>query len=282
MTGKISMLEKLNYFLLQFKQLNSTTIKTDDYFSKLERIICEFSSFILCKENVEKWRSIIYDEIIDKLVLELRDQSAFAVWAIEKYRASELLKNNKNVDDYFNNIEMCIENEFESCRINSNSKVMLIGSGAFPMTLLLITKKTKADVIGLDIDSEAVHLAKKILAVLDNSGCIKVTSLPVEQLEFTKTATHIIFASTVKEKFAILNQLHSITNNDVIVAMRYGNDFKSLFNYPLEKIDKSLWTLEKNIIQPNSIFDIAIYLKKENCKYSNLQIQGEKLYGNYE
>ena len=43
--------------------------------------------------------------------------------------------------------------------------------------------------------------------------------------------------------------------------MRYGNGFKSLFNYPLERINDSLWQIVNNVSQEENIFDIALYKK---------------------
>ena len=53
--------------------------------------------------------------------------------------------------------------------------------------------------------------------------------------------THIIFSSTIPIKYDILDQLYELTNDNVVVAMRYGNGIKSLFNYPSQKTDDKHW-----------------------------------------
>ena len=263
MNDKTIMIQRLNDFLSTFRRFNASDKRDKIMYHEMEYVIGEFSSFILDKRNVELWNSMECqaDAALTMLAEQLRNQSAFCVWTLEKYRAIELQENRRDVAGYFRNIEGCIESEFGSFEITCDSKVLMIGIGAFPMTPLLIAKKTGAEIVGIDTDSEAVDLAKEVIAIAYKNARIAIEERKVDQLEFTRIATHIIFASTVKEKFAILKQLHPLTDNGVVVAMRYGNGFKSLFNYPLERINDSLWQIVNNISQEENIFDIALYKK---------------------
>lgn len=91
---------------------------------------------------------------------------------------------------------------------------------------------------------------------------VRVQNSELDQLGFIKDVTHIIFSSTVKEKYDILDQLHDLTRDEVTIAMRYGNDLKSLFNYPLRKVNLAKWTLINRVLRPNQVFDIALYQKQ--------------------
>lgn len=263
MKNQEAFVTQLNAFLSEFRQLNISYKQNKNNYSNMEKTIGEFSLFILSKKNEEIWKQLEcqYDDGLAKRVAELRDQSALCVCAMEKYRAIELQKNRQGIADYFSNIEACIETEFSSFEVTSDSNVLLIGSGAFPMTPLLVAKKTGAEVVGIDIDTEAVNLARNVVNLLYKNARITIKDCSVDQLEFTQKATHIIFASTIKMKFNILKQLHPLTNKDVVVAMRYGNGLKSLFNYPLQDVDSSLWKMVDNVSQPKNIFDIALYKK---------------------
>ena len=128
-----------------------------------------------------------------------------------------------------------IEEEFSNFTINRDSRVLLIGVGAFPMTPLLIAKNTQAKI---EVNTESY---------LD--------------LSFTKEATHIIIASTIPEKLDILQDMYSLTNEKAVVSMGYGNGFKSLFNYPLTEIQNETWKNAENIHFDNNVFDVAMYIK---------------------
>lgn len=73
--------------------------------------------------------------------------------------------------------------------------------------------------------------------------------------------THIIFSSTIPIKYDILNELYTLTNDEVVVAMRYGDDIKALFNYPSQATDETQWRCEELQTRPKQIFDIALYRK---------------------
>ncbi|UUZ84724.1 methyltransferase domain-containing protein [Paenibacillus sp. P26] len=180
---------------------------------------------------------------------------------MEKYRALKLLNGKAERTDYFKNIEACIEQEFGSFQVRSGSKVFMVGSGSFPMTPLLVAERTEAEVVGIDIDEEAVELGRKVTEVLGSGLRIRLEHASVEHLDETKEATHIIFSSTVADKYEPLDRLHSLTNEHVVVAMRYGDRLKSLFNYPMQAVDGRKWKLVETILRPDHVFDNALYKK---------------------
>ncbi|NMO97663.1 nicotianamine synthase family protein [Paenibacillus lemnae] len=259
------LLQQLNSFLQQFRELNLSFQQGKENYEEMENVIGAFTSFVLNRDYEILWESVQQNSDLrfSSIVSQLREQSAYCVWAMEKHRAAELLKNRNEIADYFSNIESCIETEFGSFEISSDSKVLMIGSGAFPMTPLLIAERTGAEVVGIDIDPEANELARQVITLLGDSLDIRIEQVTVDQLPFTREATHIVFASTIKEKFQLLSQLHALSREDVVIAMRYGDGLKSLFNYPLQDVDSSQWTMVHNVSQPQQVFDIALYRKSE-------------------
>jgi hypothetical protein len=90
---------------------------------------------------------------------------------------------------------------------------------------------------------------------------ITLEHVPVEALPFTGEATHVIFSSTVEAKYDLLDLLHALTRDDVVVAMRFGDRLKSLFNFPMQQVDQRKWRLVDTIRRPEQVFDIALYVK---------------------
>ncbi|MNW41197.1 Nicotianamine synthase protein [compost metagenome] len=265
MTTPAMLIQYVEAFLSEFRELNMSYDQHANNYSEMEKTIGEFTAFVLNQQNEEIWKQVESQFNNNKLarnIAELREQSAYCVWAMEKYRAMELLLNRQGIAEYFNNIEACIASEFGRFEITTGSKVLLIGAGAFPMTPLLIARKTGAEVVGIDIDPEAVGLARNVVSLLGQNSSIRIENITIDQLDFTQRATHIVFASTIKEKFELLQQLHPLTNGNVVVAMRYGNGLKSLFNYPLQDVDSSLWRIVNRVQQPGNVFDVAIYKKE--------------------
>lgn len=255
--------EDLNQFLVRFNYLAAKYDHTINHCTELEVLIDEYSKFIISERNKAAWEQLVQHESRDfyQLVEELRMKSALCVAIMEKYRALKLLNGTTESTNYFKNIESCIEKEFGQFQITSESKVLLVGAGSFPMTPLLIAKRTGAKVIGIDIDDEAIKLGRKVVGELGGDLNIEIEKKVVEDIEYANELTHIIFSSTVEDKYDILGQIHSWTNENVVVAMRYGNQLKSLFNFPMREVDAEKWRMVDNILRPDHVFDIALYKK---------------------
>ncbi|MFA1736797.1 nicotianamine synthase family protein [Lysinibacillus fusiformis] len=262
MDDRMLFLKKLQDFDKKFQfiiQQNKEQQRIN-YFELCE-IMDEYSSFIINRDNEEQWTNI--KESIEILLLtdNLRMNASVCVQILEKYRALLLSHEQEAVTDYFRNIENCIGKEFGDFEITSQSKVLLIGSGSFPITLLMVAERTGADVFGIDIDDEAIRLGKHVVNKLGNHLSIQIDKKTVGELAVIKQVSHIIFSSTVSNKYDILDQLYDITNKDVLVAMRYGNGLKSLFNYPMQKVDDTKWHIVEEIKHPQHVFDVILYQK---------------------
>ncbi|NUU75213.1 nicotianamine synthase family protein [Paenibacillus xylanilyticus] len=259
--------KQLNDFSTTFEQLAKVYDHSVQHSEQMENAINSYSHWITDKHHESFWADKELERSTDfeQLVLNLRQQSSLCVAIMEKYRAMKLQQGEVEIADYFKNIEECIEKEFGSFHVTSDSKVLLIGSGAFPMTPLLIARRTGAQVVGIDIDDEAIGLGQAVVETLGAGLRIHLQKALVQELAYTKEATHIIFSSTVAMKYDILDQLYSLTNEHVIVAMRYGNGLKSLFNYPQQATDHQKWRLVDNILRPDDVFDIALYQKASHA-----------------
>lgn len=250
-------------YLQQFASMANRFDGTTDRSSELETVIDDYSAFITDEGNREAWEQLERESCADfaQLVEELRKTSARCVSIMEKYRALKLLNGNAARTEYFQNIESCIETEFGSFQVSSGSKVLMVGSGSFPMTPLLIARRTDAEVIGIDIDEEAIGLGRRVTEMLGSGLRIRLEHTLIEQLEEARDLTHIIFSSTIAQKYDLLDRLHPLTNERVVVAMRYGDRLKSLFNYPMQQADERKWKLVDTLLRPDHVFDIALYQK---------------------
>lgn len=258
-----ALLRQLDVFIQKFSKLNRDFQNGICVPDEAEKVLGDYTAFILEPENKRIWDQYVQADIpeIQGRVVNAQRESAHCVWAMEKYRAMALISTGDGPAEYFKNIEGCIEDEFGHFQANENSKILMIGVGAFPMTPLLIARNTGAKVVGIDIDEDAVAYAKKVIEILGQGLDIEVCSDHYSELNFTKEATHIIFASTIAEKYDILKDLYALTNQDTVVIMRYGNGFKSLFNYPLVDMTEELWRKVEIVYCEGNVFDVALYKK---------------------
>ncbi|WP_110114801.1 class I SAM-dependent methyltransferase [Bacillus sp. CGMCC 1.16541] len=259
----MSLQEQVVEFVRAFDELAPEQAHKMTQLAELEKVMDDYATFVTNQAYKEEWNNVMKQpsDSFTQAIEEARAKSARCVTIMEKHRAMKLLEGQKGKTDYFQNIESCIEEEFGQFEVTSSSKVLLVGSGAFPMTPLLIARRTGAEVIGIDIDDEAIELGRRVVQELGEGLPIQLERVTVEELPTIHDMTHIIFSSTVNCKYDILDQLHTLTNDDVVVAMRYGNEVKSLFNYPMQEVDEKKWTLVDNVWRSHQVFDIALYKK---------------------
>jgi hypothetical protein len=229
----------------------------------LEATMADYSVFVTDERNEAPFLALEQEGSpgTAELVGDLRAQSARCAAVIEKYRALRLLDGTEGASGYFANVESSIAEEFGALAPTAHSSVLLVGSGSFPMTLLHIAERTGAPVAGVDIDREAVALARRVVRQLADSADITLECRTVEDLPFTRRATHVVFSSTVQVKYDLLHRMHPLVRDDVVVAMRFGDGLKSLFNYPMQPVDPQRWRLVETIRRPDQVFDIAVYMK---------------------
>lgn len=264
MNPKHGINKQLQEYLRQFETLYYQVLEDEHYIQALETLVDHYSQFILnpiAKHQFEDWSN---NEAKASLTHQLQDITSQCVKRVEEIRAKRLLDGRSSTTGYFDNVEQCIQEEFGQFHFGKEDKLLLIGSGAYPMTLVQVAKETGASVIGIDIDSQAVDLGQRIVQVLAPNEDIAITNQTVEEIDDMQTITHIIFSSTIPVKYDILNQLHAITNDNVVVAMRYGDGIKSLFNYPSHQTAETKWRCVERLSRPEHIFDIALYRKASN------------------
>lgn len=237
--------------------------------SELENEVDRFSRYILNESNTLRFHDWQTTQMRPpSIVPALADITAKCVKLMEVLRAKRLILGEQTDTTYFQNIEHCIQEEFGQFEITSNDTVLLVGSGAYPMTPIQIAKETGAKVVGIDIDAEAIDYGRQVIEALAPNEPIELYQTTVDQLPQIKDVTHVIFSSTVPVKYDILAQLYALTGPNTVVAMRYGNDLKSIFNYPKRDTNPKQWVCVDEVIQPNQIFDIAVYQKADIARGS--------------
>ena len=173
---------QLQYYLEQFTYLHQLVLEDSRHIVDLENLIDEYSQWIL--QPLAEHHYLTWNDLETKISFtkKLQEVSAKCVKQVEVIRAQRLLNGRASTSGYFENIEHCINEEFGRWQIGQNDKLLLIGSGAYPMTLIQVAKETGAAVIGIDIDSEAVDLGQRVVNVLAPNEDIVISNQTVDQL----------------------------------------------------------------------------------------------------
>ncbi|MGG4488564.1 nicotianamine synthase family protein [Metabacillus idriensis] len=261
MEDRYTFLVSMKILLHEITELSAFIKKSSPCCERLTEKLNELSAFVVDEKNEKQWRLWESDQEIKKYASLLRETSSAAVAALEKHQSVCTTKSNADMSGYFSSLSSAVKMDAVRCEISGTSEVFFIGSGAFPLSALTIAKETGARLTCLDIDEEAVEMGREIAGLSGLRDNVRFTSAPVSELPAIKRATHVVIASLVKEKTAIIEQLSSLLPHQAKVILRYGNGLKSIFNYPYHDSPESVWKTE-HVYQDKRFYDTLILTKK--------------------
>lgn len=271
MSDKYEFLYSIKMLRHEINELSAFIKESKFCYEMLTNKLDDLSKFVVNEENDKQWQLWGEDEEIRMYSAELREASSKAICTIEKYQSFCTFNNQADISDYMSTLCDSIKKELETFEINVRSKVIFIGSGAFPISALTIAKQTGAEIVCLDIDVEAVEMGKNIAELSGLESSISFTNKTVSELSFMKDATHVMIASLVENKLEVLEDLKSVLPEDAKVIIRYGNGLKSMFNYPLDQDLSNDWNYTK--FEQGDLFYDTIVLKKGMTSYEGKEIR---------
>lgn len=256
------MIERFEFILtlklleVEIKQTAAWAEACLDGFELLKNKLDILCDFINKPEHEQKWRMWGHEQEVAQQARALRDTAAEALCGLEKLQSRRIHNQEHHISCYMDQLSDSVRTELDSLHIHEESKVLFIGSGAFPLSCFTIAQETGAEVWGLDIDKEAVELANHAAIKSGFGYRVYFTHHRPMELAYTKEATHIIVASLVPNKLQVLEELKQAASSQAKIMMRYGNGLKSLFNYPLET-ELMDWTQSK-VSLPSLMYDTII------------------------
>lgn len=257
MRQKFEFLLSLRLLECEIKELTIYSRVYCDCYELLNIKLDELCEFMVREETKCQWMVWGCDEEVQRQADRLREAAVDALCLVEKYQSKSISLIEMDGSKYLTTLIQSVKNDLNSFGINQQSKVLFIGSGAFPISVLTIAKEFGAKVMGVDIDSEAVQLACHVAEAFDIGTSVSFSDEKLSSLAFLKETTHIIIASLVENKIEVLDQLKELINDNVPIMLRYGNGVKSIFNNPFDYDLSEDWN-QIQLIERNPIFDTII------------------------
>ena len=231
--------------------------KTGEKDNFLKECIEELCYFILNEKNYMDFILNSDNNLIKNLIRDIRDRAAEALEILEKIEARNILNEENTAFKYGDDLALAVKREIEDYKILKSSKVLLIGSGAMPITAYTIFKETAAHITCVDIDSEALNLSKKVTDKLGIQGVYFEGDIEAVEIE---NFSHIIIASLVQKKCELVDYVSQKINNDAKIILRYGNEIKEAFNFPL--CIKEINDFTKTVIRDKSFIYDTLLLER--------------------
>lgn len=225
----------------------------------LKSSINELCSFIVKKENHLAFFQTQENENIRIYVTSIRDLSTKILGIIEKEEARKILKDTNSCFQYGEELELTVKREIHDYEMTSSDHILFVGSGSMPITAFTIVKEIGAKITCVDIDKEALELSKEVAKKLgfhDISFENDLSNLTLEKY------SHIIIASLVPLKCEILEKIRKKLPIRTKLILRYGNELKELFNYPI--CEREIKTFIKTVIRDRDFIYDTLLLERDS------------------
>jgi 2-polyprenyl-3-methyl-5-hydroxy-6-metoxy-1,4-benzoquinol methylase len=163
-------------------------------------------------------------------------------------------------DYYLKLYEEIVEKEIKLADISSNDSILVIGCGPLPATTVLIYQKTKAYLVGIDIDTKAVKEAKIYLDSQKIKDKIKIEN--VDGLDYPIRTFDVIFILYgVKRQKEIFEKISKEMKKKCRIIFRTSEE-------STDKIDKVKINLDtyfsvKDSIKSTSLGSVESFLLKK-------------------
>ena len=161
---------------------------------------------------------------------------------------------------YLSFYEQMIENEIELVDIDSGKKVLHIGCGSVPATCILISEKTKCNVVGIDNDLKAVKQANNLIRKRDLLD--KINICLAEGEEYPVDSFDVIIVSQgIKPSFEILKKIALSIQKTSCVIYR-TNILKDGSLSDEDACIRDFFEIKKVVHQKNNALLASVLLKK--------------------
>ncbi|QAY65934.1 hypothetical protein [Paenibacillus protaetiae] len=206
----------------------------------LRRELDGLTAFITSEDHAVLWNRHAGNNELQLAAGILRDNVAIALNKLELAEAGAFLMGELEIGGYVDALSSSVREELGLLQIGPESRVVFIGSGFFPLSAITIAREAGASVWAVDHHPDAVFCGRLVAEQAGLAGQIRFIDRLDDKL-FLADATHVIVASFVKDKRIVLKKLLAAESASALIAMRYGNGIKSLFNFPLELEETCEW-----------------------------------------
>ncbi|MBH5316990.1 hypothetical protein I6N90_04110 [Paenibacillus sp. GSMTC-2017] len=261
MKDKFQLLSALRSIQYELNVLHCYSRECPDCYELVQSKLDKLCSFILDTDNNDLWNKWNSSDEVREYGELLRETAVRLVCDMEKHQSMLVWNEVLNAGQYVELLSESIREELSYFGMDVNSRLLFVGSGAFPLSAITIAKETGVQVVGVDIDGDAIASGNRVAEAIGMGEVVTFQKSEPNKLTFIEGATHVIIASLVQNKNEVLEQLKPMISKQTKIIVRYGNGLKSVFNYSLEENVQKDWNIT-DIRRNTSIYDFAILQTK--------------------
>ncbi len=187
----------------------------------------------------------------------------------EAHLAQKLLKSGNpwetlEMFPLYSRYDTLIRSQTEAMCITNNSKLVFIGCGAVPMSLILLSRLYGIRSIGLDVSNKTVRLSKKVIKSLGLEKEIEIINkddLSLEKLDWDI----VLVAALAEPKARIFKNIGRILKNrkHAFVIFRTYTGMRAVLHEPVQPLDIKGFKIVKEIPPLGRVNNTTVFAELE-------------------
>ncbi|MPL75413.1 hypothetical protein SDC9_21237 [bioreactor metagenome] len=224
---------------------------------------------IIAHDNIidfDSAKHILDDPKMNKALQLIRKFYVYIGARLETENAKRILKseNPKKILEsfkFFDRYEGLIKNESQLVRFDENKKIVFIGSGPLPLTLIMFNKIFKSKCIGIEVDEETAKLSKEVLKKLNIKKDIEILvgdEKTIKEIDYDI----IMVAALAEPKERVFANIWEIVNEKTPVLYRTYTGMRAILYSPVTEKETRGFHKEVMILPTGNINNTSVLIRK--------------------
>ena len=212
----------INQYLYSIHFLENNTTEELNAFMRTIKQLSDNETFINC---FNKKYSSEQKQKLGKLLLKIE-------CIVEKKSVLDYLNGETDlINEKLNRCKPCMVKEGQALKITEQSHVLLIGSGAMPISGVILYKEFGCKITCLDIDRDALQLSQKWIEKLGIRKNFSFLCNNIFNIDNLTEYTHLLVTGHISDKTTLLKQLHPYMKSQKLLLRNSTGVYRGIYGY---------------------------------------------------
>lgn len=237
---------------------------------KLEKILKLLDEVeIIAHDNIidfDSAKHILDDPKMNKALQLIRKFYVYTGSRLETENAKKILESEnpeKTLESFtfFDRYEGLIKNESQLVKFDENKKIVFIGSGPLPLTLIMFNNIFKSKCIGIEMDEETANLSREVLNKINMEENIEIIvgdEKTIQNIDYDI----IMVAALAEPKERVFANVWELINEKTPVLYRTYTGMRAILYSPVTEKETRGFHKEVMILPTGNINNTSVLIRK--------------------
>jgi hypothetical protein len=217
--------------------------------------------------NYDSAKLILSDEGMINSLETIRDFYIYIGARLERENAYEIIEGGDNAWDvldtfhFYERYKGLLTNESNLVPFNENTKLVFIGSGPLPVTLIMFNKMFGCKCVGIEVEPSVAKLSRHIIRRLGLADEIKIVIGDERYVKYLDYDVIMVAAFAIP-KSKVFGNLCEIVDTNTPILYRTYSGMRQMLYQPVKVIDLRGFHEENRMLPKGNVNNSSVLIKK--------------------